>query len=286
METIIPVSPFCLLRRAGACCCRAAFCSLWALGGIVAWWWFALALGPFSLWTWAEWAAIDSGLHLHVPNGLPSNDSTSRQRPTESDLKHNKNMMKELTSDAPKSSTTNIASSNVFHSFEHPRYAQSWETQTPQQLEGYDEHIEQCHYGATMPDHNGIEQYIRKPTRLRVTHELLAEQLERICTENHYHLPLEGSSPNIGNRLAAAGSYHPKMCKQWSSILHDFMQHVFWPHATTEAIKMVLLGLASMFDHGRHFMYPQLMSTPHGATSRTQEPPRSEAQTSRTATAP
>ena len=111
---------FCLLRRAGACCCRAAFCSLWALGGIVAWWWFALALGPFSLWTWAEWAAIDSGLHLHVPNGLPSNDSTSRQRPTESDLKHNKNMRKELTSDAPKSSTTNIASSNVFHSLNTP----------------------------------------------------------------------------------------------------------------------------------------------------------------------
>ena len=121
--------------------------------------------------------------------------------------------------------------------FEHPRYAQSWETQTLQQLEGYDAHIDQCQYGATMPDHDGIEQYIRKPTRLRVTHELLAEHLERICADDHYHLPLEGSSPNIGNRAAAAGSYHPMMCEQWSNILHDFMQHEFWPDTTTEAIQ-------------------------------------------------
>ena len=120
--------------------------------------------------------------------------------------------------------------------FEHPRYAQSWETPTLQQLEGYDAHIDQCQYGATMPDHDGVERYIRKPTRLRETHELLAEHLERACADDHYHLPLEGSSPNIGN-TAAAGSYHPMMCEQWSNILHDFMQHEFWPDATTEAIQ-------------------------------------------------
>ena len=43
-----------------------------------------------------------SGLHLHAPNGLPSNDSTSRRRSTESHSKHNKNMREELTSDSAK----------------------------------------------------------------------------------------------------------------------------------------------------------------------------------------
>ena len=118
--------------------------------------------------------------------------------------------------------------------FEHPRYAQSWDTQTLQQLEGYDAHIDQCQYGATMPDHDGIEQYIRKPTRLRITHQTLADRFERLCQDEHYHLPIEGSSPNIGSRAAAAGSYHPQMCEQWASILHDFMQYDFWPEASSE----------------------------------------------------
>ena len=61
--------------------------------------------------------------------------------------------------------------------FEHPKYATSWETPTLKQLEGYDAHVDQCQYGATLPDNNGDEQYIRKPTTLRVTHEQLATQL-------------------------------------------------------------------------------------------------------------
>ena len=53
--------------------------------------------------------------------------------------------------------------------FEHPRYAQSWDTHTLQQFEGHDAHTDQCQYGATRLDHDGIEQHIRKPTRLRIT---------------------------------------------------------------------------------------------------------------------
>ena len=51
-----------------------------------------------------------------------------------------------------------------------------------------------------LPDSNGHEQYIKKPTNLRVTDGTLASILERICTDNHYHLPIEGNSPTIGNQ--------------------------------------------------------------------------------------
>ncbi|CAK9009019.1 Copia protein [Durusdinium trenchii] len=118
--------------------------------------------------------------------------------------------------------------------FEHPKYATSWETPTLQQLEGYDAHVDQCQYGATLPDNNGDEQYIRKPTTLRVTHEQLAAQLHRVCTDERYHLPIEGSSPLIGNRAAAAGSYNANMCREWASILYDFMHHNYWPYDADE----------------------------------------------------
>ena len=119
--------------------------------------------------------------------------------------------------------------------FEHPRYAESWNTETLQQLEGHDAHIDQCQYGATLPDHDGIEQYIRKPTTLRVASETLAQLLERTCQDEHYHLPIEGSSPNIGSRANAAGSYHPQMCQAWADILHYYLQEHYWPNYEPES---------------------------------------------------
>ena len=107
-------------------------------------------------------------------------------------------------------------------------------TNTPTARKGHDAHVDQCQYGATLPDNNGDEQYIRKPTTLRVTHEQLATQLQRICTDDHYHLPIEGSSPLIGNRTAAAGSYNANMCREWASILYDFMHHNYWPYDEDE----------------------------------------------------
>ena len=50
-----------------------------------------------------------------------------------------------------------------------------------------------------MPGHDGIEQHIRKLT-MRVTHEPQAEHFERLCTDDHYHLPLEGTSPKSSRR--------------------------------------------------------------------------------------
>ena len=52
---------------------------------------------------------------------------------------------------------------------------------------------------------------------------------ERVCNNNHYHLPIEGSSPLIGNRAAAAGSYNTDMCREWAQIMNTFMLTEYWP---------------------------------------------------------
>ena len=119
--------------------------------------------------------------------------------------------------------------------FEHPRNATSWNTPTLQQLEGFDAHVDQCQYGATLPDSYGNKQYIKKPTNLRVTDTALASMLERVCADNRYHLPIEGSSPSIGSRAAAAGSYNSDMCSEWAQIMYDYMHNYYWPTPTEEA---------------------------------------------------
>ena len=54
--------------------------------------------------------------------------------------------------------TTNNANSNASHSLSTPS------THSPGR-----HNLDQCQYGATMPDHDGVEQYIRKPARLKIT---------------------------------------------------------------------------------------------------------------------
>ena len=51
---------------------------------------------------------------------------------------------------------------------------------------------------------------------------------EQVCNNNHYHLPIEGSSPLIGNRAAAAGSYNADMCREWAQIMNTFMLTEYW----------------------------------------------------------
>ena len=43
------------------------------------------------------------------------------------------------------------------------------EATTLQQLEGHDAHVDQCQYGAKLPDNSGDEECIRKPTKLSLT---------------------------------------------------------------------------------------------------------------------
>ena len=108
---------------------------------------------------------------------------------------------------------------------EQPKPSAAWNTPTFQDTPGHDCQVDQCQYGATLPDDQGDEQLIRKSTTLRTSDPRLAEALGRICHDAHQHLPIEGSSPKIGLRSTAAGAYHPAMCAAWANIIHDFMQN-------------------------------------------------------------
>eukprot|EP00435_Cladocopium_sp_Y103_P007119 s2224_g2.t1 len=106
---------------------------------------------------------------------------------------------------------------------EQPRYALSWKTRTLHDLPGYQCHLDQCQFEVTLPDENGDEQYIKKPTRLQYTDEGMANELGLLCPGGHFHLPLEGSSPGLGNRAQTAGVYQGIFCNMLSqSIVNIF----------------------------------------------------------------
>ena len=96
---------------------------------------------------------------------------------------------------------------------EQPRYAASWKTKTFSMLPGYDAHLDQCQFGCRLPDENGELQFIKKPTTIRCTDDWMAFGLGRLCATDHFHLPIEGSSPGIGSRAEAAGVYQPSFCR-------------------------------------------------------------------------
>eukprot|EP00435_Cladocopium_sp_Y103_P067917 s223_g30.t1 len=57
-----------------------------------------------------------------------------------------------------------------------------------------------------------VLQFIKKPTSLQWANEMAALQMTMVCEEDHYHLPIEGSSPGIGNRARASGRYQQGFC--------------------------------------------------------------------------
>ena len=97
--------------------------------------------------------------------------------------------------------------------FEHPRRASSWKTKTLTTMPGHDAVFDQCQYGCTLPDDEGYDQYIKKPTQVRCADKNMAVELCAQCSGDHYHLPIEGSSPLCGNRAKAAAVYQPQLCE-------------------------------------------------------------------------
>ena len=95
---------------------------------------------------------------------------------------------------------------------EQPKNARSWVTPTFIAMEGFHSIFHQCQYGVTLPDENYEEQYVKKPTKLRCTDETMALDLARTCQGEHWHLPVEGSSPGIGSRSAASRIYQAELC--------------------------------------------------------------------------
>ena len=117
---------------------------------------------------------------------------------------------------------------------EQPRSAVSWRTKTLTMLPGYDALLDQCCFGCRLPDGNGVMQFIKKPTTIRCTDDWMAFELTKMCDRDHYHLPIEGSSPGIGSRAGAAGVYQWSLCEAFARAIdalhmrdHERPEHGF-----------------------------------------------------------
>ena len=95
---------------------------------------------------------------------------------------------------------------------EQPRYALIWNKTTLHYLPGYQCHLDKCLFELIITDENRMDQYTKKPTRLQCTDEGMAYELSLLCPGDHHHLPLEGSSPGVGNRAAASAVYQGVLC--------------------------------------------------------------------------
>ena len=82
---------------------------------------------------------------------------------------------------------------------EQPHRALSWKTPTFEKMleHGHLARLDQCAYGAMLPDEQGTLTPIRKPTSLCLTSSTLAQELSWTCPGGHRHLPIEGSSPEL-----------------------------------------------------------------------------------------
>ncbi len=79
--------------------------------------------------------------------------------------------------------------------------------------------LDQCAYGATLPDKDGVQKPIRKPTAL-------------CLTQRNF------SSPGIGNRAKASATYQPKMCQELAKQIHHHTHlHRNSSHTTDTAYK-------------------------------------------------
>ena len=120
---------------------------------------------------------------------------------------------------------------------EQPHRALSWKTTTFEKMlqHGHLARLDQCAYGAVLPDERGNLMPIRKPTSLRLTSSTLAHDLTWTCPGGHKHLPTEGSSPGIRNRAKASATYQPSMCKYLSTTIDNYLntKHLETTYATS-----------------------------------------------------
>ena len=108
---------------------------------------------------------------------------------------------------------------------ERPQRAMSWKTATFQTMvsRGHLAHLDQCAYGAMLPDDQGVMTPIKKPTSLCLTSSTLSDDLSWKCPGGHAHLPIEGSSPGIGNRAKASATYQPVMCQYLTTSIDNYL---------------------------------------------------------------
>ena len=111
---------------------------------------------------------------------------------------------------------------------EHPWGSRAWGTTAFRKLPGGKAKVDQCQYGAVLPDENGDPKPIRKRTRLQATPEGLAEKFTRVCPGGHQHLHLMGGSPGCPSRSKAAGAYQPGFCNGMADKMIEVFARMSW----------------------------------------------------------
>ena len=102
------------------------------------------------------------------------------------------------------------------------------------EADGHESLLDLCEFNTRLPDHQGVWQLIKKPTRLRWSAYQPAQEMSVLCQGNHEHLPIEGSSPKIGNRARASGSYQQGLC----DAIFQAVSRLYEDEATDEAYQV------------------------------------------------
>ena len=105
---------------------------------------------------------------------------------------------------------------------EHPWTSSAWKTPAFKGLGGHNVDLDQCAFGSTLPNDEGIDTPIQKRTCLKVTYEELVPLLHRKCPGGHVHQHVVGSLPaGGGSRAKAAGAYQPGFCAEIAEALDN-----------------------------------------------------------------
>ena len=75
---------------------------------------------------------------------------------------------------------------------EHPLTSLAWQTPALRSLPGHQALFDQCMYGSTTTDDGGVQQPIKKPTRIQTTKWAMLQRMSLRCDGSHPHQRLEG----------------------------------------------------------------------------------------------
>ena len=114
--------------------------------------------------------------------------------------------------------------------------------------------LDQCAFGSTLPNDEGVETPIQKRTCLKTTSEELLSMLGRKCPGNHSHQHVIGKTPGGVPRARAAGAYQPGFCSAVAVALDQvFLEGNFTTTEVRELVDHALLDANNVCDEAEEF---------------------------------
>ena len=137
---------------------------------------------------------------------------------------------------------------------EHPWTSSAWKTPAFRGLGGYTVDLDQCAFGSTLPNDEGVETPIQKRTCLKTTSEELLSMLGRKCPGDHSHQHVIGKTPGGVPRARAAGAYQPGFCSAVAVALDQvFLEGSFTTTEVRELVDHALLDANNACDEAEEF---------------------------------